>query len=78
MSKRTTDMTVGSPTKHILGLSVPLIFTNVGQRLYMIADSFGKEKQQNNTVRRRHAERNRAKPGTWRGAGNQIRTLLLF
>lgn len=38
MSKRTTDMTSGSPVKHILGLAVPLILTNMGQQLYMIAD----------------------------------------
>lgn len=38
MSSQTTDMTVGSPTKHILGLSLPLILTNVGQQLYMIVD----------------------------------------
>ena len=38
MSKRTTDMTSGSPAKHILGLAVPLILTNMGQQLYMIAD----------------------------------------
>jgi len=38
MSKRTIDMTTGSPTKHILGFAFPLILTNVGQQLYMIAD----------------------------------------
>ena len=38
MRKRTIDMTTGSPTKHILGFAVPLILTNVGQQLYMIAD----------------------------------------
>ena len=38
MSKRITDMTSGSPAKHILGLAVPLILTNMGQQLYMIAD----------------------------------------
>ena len=32
-------MTVGSPTKHILRFAVPLILTNVGQQLYMIADA---------------------------------------
>lgn len=38
MSKRTIDMTSGSPAKHILGLAFPLILTNMGQQLYMIAD----------------------------------------
>jgi len=38
MSRRTTDMTSGSPAKHILGLAFPLILTNMGQQLYMIAD----------------------------------------
>lgn len=36
---RTVDMTVGSPTKHILRFSLPLILTNIGQQLYMIADA---------------------------------------
>ena len=36
---RTTDMTVGSPTKHILSFALPLILTNMGQQLYMIADA---------------------------------------
>ena len=36
--KRITDMTTGSPAKHILSFAVPLIMTNVGQQLYMIAD----------------------------------------
>ena len=31
-------MTTGSPAKHILSFAVPLIMTNVGQQLYMIAD----------------------------------------
>ena len=39
MSKRTIDMTVGSPAKHILRFAIPLILTNVGQQLYMIADA---------------------------------------
>jgi putative MATE family efflux protein len=38
MSKRTVDMTAGKPAKHILRFAVPLILTNVGQQLYMIAD----------------------------------------
>ena len=38
MSIRITDMTSGSPAKHILSLAVPLILTNMGQQLYMIAD----------------------------------------
>lgn len=37
MSK-TVDMTVGSPTKHLLKFAAPLIITNIGQQLYMIAD----------------------------------------
>lgn len=37
MSK-TVDMTVGSPTKHILKFALPLIITNLGQQLYMVAD----------------------------------------
>jgi len=36
---RATDMTVGSPTKHILSFAFPLILTNIGQQLYMIADA---------------------------------------
>lgn len=38
MSKRTIDMTRGSPAKHILRFAFPLILTNLGQQLYMIAD----------------------------------------
>ena len=37
--KRTTDMTVGSPIKLILSFAFPLILTNIGQQLYMIADA---------------------------------------
>ena len=37
--KRTTDMTVGSPTKHLLVFALPLIVTNLGQQLYMIVDA---------------------------------------
>lgn len=36
---RTVDMTVGSPTKHILKFALPLILTNIGQQLYMIVDA---------------------------------------
>mgnify|MGYP002536463014 CR=1 FL=1 len=36
---RATNMTVGRPTKLILGLAVPLILTNVGQQLYTVADA---------------------------------------
>ena len=36
---RTKDMTVGNPTKLILAFSLPLILTNIGQQLYMIADA---------------------------------------
>jgi len=35
----TVDMTVGSPTKHILKFALPLIVTNLGQQLYMVADA---------------------------------------
>lgn len=38
MARRTVDMTAGSPAGHIPGLSLPLILTNMGQQLYMIAD----------------------------------------
>lgn len=37
--QRTVDMTVGSPTKHILKFSLPLIASNMGQQLYAIADA---------------------------------------
>lgn len=37
--KRTTDMTVGSPTKHLLIFALPLIVTNLGQQFYMIVDA---------------------------------------
>ena len=36
---KVTDMTVGSPTKHILRFALPLIITNFGQQLYMVADA---------------------------------------
>lgn len=36
---RITDMTKGSPVKLILGFSLPLILTNIGQQLYMIVDA---------------------------------------
>lgn len=36
---RTKDMTVGNPVKLILTFSLPLIVTNIGQQLYMIADA---------------------------------------
>lgn len=39
MSKRTVDMTVGNPTRHILTFAIPLILANLGQQLYMIADA---------------------------------------
>ena len=38
MRNRTLDMTVGSPTRHIMNFAVPLIMTNMGQQLYMIVD----------------------------------------
>lgn len=37
--RNTVDMTVGSPTKHILKFALPLILTNLGQQLYMVADA---------------------------------------
>lgn len=37
--KRTVDMTVGSPTKHILKFAFPLILANMGQQLYAVADA---------------------------------------
>lgn len=36
---RTTDMTAGSPAKHIVTFALPLILANIGQQLYMIADA---------------------------------------
>lgn len=36
--KRITDMTVGSPFRHLISFALPLILTNIGQQLYMIAD----------------------------------------
>ena len=38
MKKNTIDMTSGSPARHILNFTVPLILTNMGQQLYMIVD----------------------------------------
>lgn len=37
--KRVTNMTEGSPLKLILLFAIPLIFTNLGQQLYMIVDA---------------------------------------
>lgn len=37
--KRTVDMTVGSPTKHILKFAFPLILANMGQQLYAVVDA---------------------------------------
>lgn len=36
---KVTDMTVGSPTKHLIAFALPLMATNLGQQLYMIADA---------------------------------------
>lgn len=36
---RITDMTTGSPAKHILRFAFPLIVTNLGQQFYMIVDA---------------------------------------
>lgn len=38
MSK-TIDMTKGNPARHIITFALPLIVTNIGQQLYMIADA---------------------------------------
>lgn len=38
MRNRTVNMTWGRPAKHLLGLALPLILTNLGQQLYVIAD----------------------------------------
>lgn len=37
--KRVTNMTEGSPLRLILLFAIPLIFTNLGQQLYMIVDA---------------------------------------
>lgn len=39
MKSNITDMTVGSPTKHILTFSVPLLIGNIFQQLYNMVDS---------------------------------------
>lgn len=36
---RTVDMTVGSPTKHIIKFALPLIAANMGQQLYAVVDA---------------------------------------
>ena len=36
---KATDMTVGNPARHIITFAIPLILTNFGQQLYMIADA---------------------------------------
>lgn len=36
---RTKDMTTGNPARLILGFSIPLIITNMGQQLYMMVDA---------------------------------------
>ena len=38
MKMNTIDMTSGSPARHILHFTMPLILTNMGQQLYMIVD----------------------------------------
>ena len=38
MKKSTVNMTCGSPARHILNFTFPLILTNMGQQLYMIVD----------------------------------------
>ena len=38
MKKNAIDMTSGSPARHILDFTMPLILTNMGQQLYMIVD----------------------------------------
>lgn len=37
--KRTTDMTIGNPLSLIIRFAFPLLITNLGQQLYMIADA---------------------------------------
>ena len=37
--KRTVDMTVGNPTKHIFVFALPLILSNIGQQLYYVVDA---------------------------------------
>lgn len=39
MNKRTIDMTVGSPVRHILTFALPLLLANLGQQFYMIVDA---------------------------------------
>ena len=36
---RATDMTVGSPFKLLFSFTLPLLVTNLGQQLYLIADA---------------------------------------
>ncbi len=38
-TKNMTDMTVGSPTRHLLGFSVPLLIGNLFQQFYNMVDS---------------------------------------
>lgn len=40
MNKNITDMTVGSPTKHILKFAGPLLIGNIFQQFYNMVDSF--------------------------------------
>lgn len=37
--KSVTDMTVGSPVRHLIAFTLPLLLTNLGQQLYMIVDA---------------------------------------
>ena len=39
MKTRTTDMTVGSPVKHIILFSIPALIGNIFQQVYNLADS---------------------------------------
>ena len=39
MKDHTTDMTVGSPVKHILLFALPALVGNIFQQIYNIADS---------------------------------------
>ena len=39
MKDRTTDMTTGSPVKHIILFAIPSLIGNVFQQVYNIADS---------------------------------------
>ena len=39
MNKNTTDMTVGSPVKHLILFAIPALIGNIFQQIYNLADS---------------------------------------